>query len=63
MIRFEILLPLYYNDGTLVEPENFVATDDELVQVFGAISTDQIAVELNRSAVVTSLLHNSQPRR
>ena len=55
MIRFEILLPLYYNDGTLVEPENFVATDDELVQVFGAISTDQIAVELNRSAVVTSL--------
>lgn len=44
MIRFEILLPLHYNDGKLVEPEKFVATDDELVQAFGAISTDQVVV-------------------
>ncbi len=44
MIRFEILLPLYYNNGSLVEPEKFVVTDDELVQVFGAISTDQVNV-------------------
>jgi hypothetical protein len=28
MIRFEILLPLFYNDGRLIEPEKFVATDD-----------------------------------
>jgi hypothetical protein len=44
MIRFEILLPLYYNDGRPIEPEKFVHTDDELVQRFGASSTDTIVV-------------------
>lgn len=44
MIRFEILLPLYHNNGALVEPEKFVATDDELMEAFGAISTDQVVV-------------------
>ena len=44
MIRFEILLPLYHNDGKLVDPEKFVATDDQLLEVFGAISTDQVVV-------------------
>jgi hypothetical protein len=27
MIRFEILLPLYYNDGRPIEPEKFVQGD------------------------------------
>ena len=44
MIRFEILLPLFYNDGRPIEPEKFVATDDDLVATFGATSTDQITV-------------------
>jgi hypothetical protein len=44
MIRFEILLPLYYNDGRQVEPEKFVQTDDELVNRFGASSTDTVVV-------------------
>jgi hypothetical protein len=44
MIRFEILLPLFYNDGRAVEPEQFLATDDDLVRHFGATSTDTIVV-------------------
>ncbi len=44
MIRFEILLPLFYNDGRPVEPEKFAATDDELVQCFGATSTDTVVI-------------------
>jgi len=44
MIRFEILLPLFYNDGRPIEREKFLATDDELVHYFGATSTDIIVV-------------------
>lgn len=44
MIRFEILLPLFYNDGRPIEPEKFLATDDELVTTFGTTSTDQVTV-------------------
>ena len=44
MIRFEILLPLFYNDGRQVEPDRFLATDDDLVARFGATSTDTVAV-------------------
>ena len=44
MIRFEILLPLFYNDGRAIEQEKFVETDDELVREFGATSTDTVAV-------------------
>ena len=44
MIRFEILLPLFYNDGRPIEPERFRASDDDLVDTFGAVSTDQITV-------------------
>ena len=44
MIRFEILLPLFYNDSRSVEREKFVQTDDELVQRFGATSTDTVVV-------------------
>lgn len=44
MIRFEILLPLFYNDGRAVEPEQFSATDKELLDLFGASSTDTVRV-------------------
>lgn len=40
MIRFEMLLPLFYNDGRPIEAEKFLATDDELVSTFGSSSTD-----------------------
>ena len=39
MIRFEILLPQFYNDGRPIEREKFLQTDDELVQAFGATAT------------------------
>ena len=43
MIRFEILLPLFYNDGRPQSSERkFLETDDELVQQFGATSTDTV---------------------
>ena len=44
MIRFEILLPLFYNDGLSVEKEKYLETNDELVQEFGATSTDTVTV-------------------
>ncbi len=44
MIRFEILLPLFYNDGRAIEPEHFLATDDELVGLFGATSTETVVI-------------------
>jgi hypothetical protein len=44
MTRFEILLPLYYNDGRPIEREKFVQTNDELVDQFGAVSTDSVTV-------------------
>jgi hypothetical protein len=44
MIRFEILLPLFYNDGRPIEPEKIAATDDKLNQCFGATSSDTVVV-------------------
>ena len=44
MIRFEILLPLFYNDGRPVEREKCLQTDDELVQRFSVTSTDTVVV-------------------
>ena len=44
MIRFEILLPLFYNDGRPIEKEKFLETDDDLVQRFGDTSTDTVVV-------------------
>jgi hypothetical protein len=38
--RYEILLPLQYNDGTPVEPETFQETRQELVRRFGALNMD-----------------------
>jgi hypothetical protein len=44
MIRFEILIPLYYDDGRTIEPDKFAVTDDDLIQQFGAISSDTVLV-------------------
>ncbi|MFO0970700.1 MAG: hypothetical protein U0793_34605 [Gemmataceae bacterium] len=44
MIRFEILLPLFHNDGRRIEEEQFVVTDTELTAEFGAISIDSVTV-------------------
>ena len=38
--RFEILLPLNYNDGRLIEREKFLLTQRELVRKFGATTVD-----------------------
>ncbi len=38
--RYEILLPLKYNDGMPVEPEKFQVTRRELVTRFGALTMD-----------------------
>jgi len=42
--RYEILLPLNYNDGTLIEPEKFQETRRELVEHFGALTMDTPAI-------------------
>lgn len=44
MIRYEILLPLFHNDGSQIKREKFLQTDEELVDRFGAISTDTVVV-------------------
>jgi len=44
MVRFELLLPLYYNDGRSIEKEKFLHTDEELVAQFDATSTDSVMV-------------------
>jgi hypothetical protein len=44
MVRFELLLPLYSNDGRSIEQEKFLQTDEELVAQFGATSTDAVLV-------------------
>jgi len=40
--RYEILLPLVYNDGTKIEEEKFFQTNKELVDKFLATTTDTI---------------------
>jgi hypothetical protein len=37
--RYEILLPIRYNDRTPIEPEKFFLTQEELVARFGALTT------------------------
>jgi len=38
--RYEILLPLFYNNGSTIEKEKFLLTQKELVERFGASTTD-----------------------
>jgi hypothetical protein len=42
--RFEVLLPLQYNDGSQVEPGKIIQTRSELDNRFGASSADPIPV-------------------
>jgi hypothetical protein len=42
MIRYEILLPLRYNDGSDIEEEKFRDTKVELINRFGAVTVDLI---------------------
>ena len=42
--RFEILLPLTYNDGTLIEPEKFDQTAEELCNRFGGVTQDTVRI-------------------
>ena len=43
--RYEILLPLRYNDGTEIEAEKLLLTKQELVQNFGALTVNPQPVE------------------
>jgi len=42
--RFEILLPLTYNDGTEIQPEKFDQTAEELCERFNGITEDTVRV-------------------
>ena len=42
--RFEILLPLTYNDGTLIELEKFDQTAEELSDHFGGVTQDTVRI-------------------
>src|SRR5947209_14359566 len=42
--RFEILLPLNYNDGTDIEAEKFNQTAEELCQRFGGVTQDTVRI-------------------
>ncbi len=42
--RYEILLPLLYNDGSNIEKEKFLTTNEELVERFGATTTDSTRI-------------------
>ena len=43
--RYEILLPLKYNDGNRIEAEKFLLTKQELIQKFGALSVHPHPIE------------------
>jgi hypothetical protein len=43
--RYEILLPLKYNDGGSIEPEKILQTKQDLVQKFGALTVDPYPVQ------------------
>src|SRR5438876_11313453 len=42
--RYEILLPLNYNDGLDIEPEKLDQTAEELCERFGAITQDTVRI-------------------
>src|SRR5438309_1092834 len=42
--RYEIPLPLNYNDGTVIEPEKFDETAEELSDRFGGITEDMVRI-------------------
>ena len=42
MKKYEIYLPLKYNDGREIEPEKFKQVREELIAVFGAITVSAL---------------------
>jgi len=42
--RYEILLPLVYNDGKEIEPKKFDQTFRELVEKFDAVTIDSLII-------------------
>jgi hypothetical protein len=42
--RYEILLPLNYNDGSLIEAEKFDETAEELCERFGGVTQDTVRI-------------------
>jgi len=44
-VRYEILLPLRYNDGTLVEDAKLEQTRSELIDRFSALSVEPNPVQ------------------
>lgn len=42
--RFEILLPLNYNDGRPIERTKFMLTNRELLEKFGGLTTDSVEI-------------------
>jgi hypothetical protein len=42
--RYEILLPLLYNDGSRIEKDKFLITNEELAERFGATTTDSTRI-------------------
>ena len=42
--RFEILLPLNYNDGSPIERVKFTLTNRELLERFGGLTTDSVEI-------------------
>jgi len=42
--RFEILLPLNYNDGRVIERIKFMVTNRELLEKFGGLTTDSVEI-------------------
>lgn len=42
--RYEILLPLLYNNGTKIEKEKFLLTNEDLLNKFGATTTDSTRI-------------------
>lgn len=42
--RYEILLPLNYNDGGEIEAEKFDQTADELCEQFGGVTQDTVRI-------------------
>jgi uncharacterized protein YneF (UPF0154 family) len=43
-LKAEILIPIYYNDGTSIEQEKYKVLFDELVKQFGAVSENNSTI-------------------
>ena len=43
MTKYEIYLPLKYNDGKAIEPEKIKQVREQLIAVFGAITVSSLS--------------------